>query len=245
MGNGRSASGEMLFRKRLAKALSVNPHLTEGDDYQWNCQSCAIAFEAQMRGIDAEAVGFSKMRGFWADAFEAEKEDVYNGQTELDETRAQRADVKKEIESLQNKYGGMSEALNSEESDRYLKLAVDASNLDGKILRLMKAQEGRIIGIKGVTKTAKSLRDVQRQVESWGDGSRGVVSVCWKGTNSGHIFNVINQNGKAYGYDGQNGRMNALKEYVQASKAGYIWVTRVDNLGYNNKRLNGIIMRRK
>ena len=79
-------------------------------------------------------------------------------------------------------------------------------------------------------------RQVQREVTSWGDGARGVVSVRWKGSSSSHILNVINGGKEGiYFSDGQSNRRYRLSDILSyaSPKTGFL-VTRVDNLSFTS-----------
>ncbi|MGV8846382.1 phage minor capsid protein [Tessaracoccus sp.] len=61
-------------------------------------------------------------------------------------------------------------------------------------------------------------------------GQRGVMVVTWKGTHSGHIVNVVNENGVINVYDAQSGVAQTL-EYYQG-RVGTVALARVDNVSF-------------
>lgn len=60
-----------------------------------------------------------------------------------------------------------------------------------------------------------SAKDIVKAMEKWGNGSRAVMHVFWKGRSSSHVVNVKNVNGTVIVYDGQSGRVySSLREYL-------------------------------
>lgn len=62
---------------------TVNPKYNDGDEWQYNCQSCATSFEATQRGYDVEAVEHGVGKPYFADADGKQHYwyDVYEGET--------------------------------------------------------------------------------------------------------------------------------------------------------------------
>ncbi len=80
--------------------------------------------------------------------------------------------------------------------------------------------------------TQKAL---ESKMKNYGDGSRAVMSVQWKGRNSGgHVINVIQKNGKTYYYDGQVGKTYSGKDLFKAIQTKKTEITRVDNLDFSD-----------
>ena len=78
-------------------------------------------------------------------------------------------------------------------------------------------------------------RQVQKEVESWGAGARGIISVRWKGRGTGsHILNIINGGSEGvYLSDGQDDRRYRLSDVLSYASSGTgVLVTRVDTLGF-------------
>lgn len=53
--------------------------------------------------------------------------------------------------------------------------------------------------------TEDVLKRMEQQMATWGEGSRAIVQVDWKNSNSGHVFNVERVNGRNVFYDAQVG----------------------------------------
>lgn len=77
---------------------------------------------------------------------------------------------------------------------------------------------------------------VENKMKQYGNGSRAVLSVEWKGRgSSGHVINVVQRAGKTYYYDGQNGTVVSAKHLFSAIRTRSVEVTRVDNLKFSDQ----------
>ena len=78
-----------------------------------------------------------------------------------------------------------------------------------------------------------TIKAIENQMSSWGEGSRGIIRVKWAGGNSGHVFNVEQKNGKLYVYDVQSKKrktgMSYLKETMQYTTLSHTELFRTDN----------------
>lgn len=82
----------------------------------------------------------------------------------------------------------------------------------------------------GQTKSIKTeLTNITETMNQWGDGSRGIVRVVWKGGRSGHVFNIENVGGKIIAYDGQTGKVRDLKQTLGNSIRNLTSMVRTDN----------------
>lgn len=69
----------------------------------------------------------------------------------------------------------------------------------GAALTVLEAEFG------GSFESIAGRKAIQKLVESWGSGSRGIVAGRFAGSvDEGHVFNVINFRGKAFFFDGQS-----------------------------------------
>lgn len=73
------------------------------------------------------------------------------------------------------------------------------------------------------------ISSINEQMKNWGDGSRAIVRVIWKNSNSGHVFNIENKGGKIFAYDAQPGKKIDLSDYMSQSRRGYTALFRTDN----------------
>lgn len=90
----------------------------------------------------------------------------------------------------------------------------------------------------GKTTHRATQRAVEKQMASYGDGSRAILAVTWKGKdNDGHVVNVVQRNGKTYYYDGQIGKKHDGATLFKNTKTGksYTQLVRVDNLEFSEQ----------
>lgn len=73
------------------------------------------------------------------------------------------------------------------------------------------------VGNGNVFHQASGYQDIEQQLLAAGPGSRGIVHGAWLDENglyeSGHVFNVINRDGKIFYVDGQTGTWANLENY--------------------------------
>ena len=73
-------------------------------------------------------------------------------------------------------------------------------------------------------------------MQSYGNGSRAILSVDWKGRGaSGHVLNVVQRAGKTYYYDGQTGHSINPKGLFAGIRTRSVEVARVDNLDFSEQ----------
>ena len=97
------------------------------------------------------------------------------------------------------------------------------------------------VGAKSSPVTGSNPAALQRSLESqmagYGDGSRAILRVGWKGTRgSGHVINVVQKKGKTYYFDGQTGNQYHAKDLFSAVStrgSNTSYVVRVDNLPFS------------
>ena len=77
---------------------------------------------------------------------------------------------------------------------------------------------------------ADAVREMDRQMAAWGEGSRGILRVAWANSNSGHVFNVERENGKTVYYEAQVGYKPNIEERMKKVDYRYsVTLTRSDN----------------
>lgn len=91
--------------------------------------------------------------------------------------------------------------------------------------------EGRL----GTTEAAVE-KSIINKMRGWGDGSRAVGYVAWKGGDA-HVFNIESKNGRVYIFDGQTGKQHRLSDYINYAIPTHTMISRVDNLTPNNNVL--------
>jgi hypothetical protein len=61
------------------------------------------------------------------------------------------------------------------------------------------------------------------------------VRVGWKGSNSGHVFNVENHKGKMYYVDAQTGSRVNINQYLSLANPKTVRLVRTDNLRFSDR----------
>ncbi len=73
------------------------------------------------------------------------------------------------------------------------------------------------VGTSNTFKSAGSYDDIITELHNAGDGARGIIHGMRKlptgQTVAGHVFNVVNRNGRVYFLDGQTGKLAYLENY--------------------------------
>ena len=85
-------------------------------------------------------------------------------------------------------------------------------------------------------RNAEVEQNVISKMQQWGDGSRAVGYVAWKGGGA-HVFNIENHGGKVTIFDAQDGKRYKLSDYLSISRPSLTEISRVDNLQPNNNVL--------
>ncbi|HZB50992.1 MAG TPA: toxin glutamine deamidase domain-containing protein [Mycobacteriales bacterium] len=74
-----------------------------------------------------------------------------------------------------------------------------------------------VTGTSNTFQSVGSYDDIVRQLQNAGDGSRGIIHGMRTGPGGmsvpGHVFNVVNRNGRVYFLDGQTGTLARLENY--------------------------------
>lgn len=85
---------------------------------------------------------------------------------------------------------------------------------------------------------AKVLNNISNTMKGYGNGSRAIIRIGYRGAHVGHVFNAENQNGRMVYVDAQTGTrythadMRNLMKVVDTSS---VTVTRTDNLRISNR----------
>lgn len=82
-------------------------------------------------------------------------------------------------------------------------------------------------------------RNIDAKTSNWGEGSRGVLQVFWKG-GGGHVINIERKNGKTYYNDAQSGKTWNKNELFSRIRPGSAQVVRTDNLKFSDRVKNFI-----
>ena len=84
----------------------------------------------------------------------------------------------------------------------------------------------------GKTTENATIKNIEKQMASWGNGARAIVRVKWAGGNSGHVFNAEYNNGRLYIFDAQSNRrttgVNYLKQYLPYATLSRTQLVRTD-----------------
>lgn len=106
---------------------------------------------------------------------------------------------------------------------------------------------GAFQGAKPVNVSAGSEKGVMDNIDSkmknWGEGSRGVVQIFYKG-GGGHVFNVERKNGKTHYIEAQTGRVKDFGKTLDHVKTGAVALVRTDNLKLSDRAKNFVTSRK-
>lgn len=98
----------------------------------------------------------------------------------------------------------------------------------------------------GRTTANETKNIIEKQMKEYGDGSRAIIAVQWKGRNaSGHVMNVVQRNGKTHVYDGQTGKQYKLSDVLNVSRTKNTQLVRVDNLEFSNQAREAVRRKNK
>ena len=90
----------------------------------------------------------------------------------------------------------------------------------------------------GAKAASKAIED---KVKSWGSGSFGVMNVVWKNSNSAHVVNIFNKNGRVIAYDFQiNKEIKDLQAYLKRTVAKSTAIARLDNATVKTHNLSSL-----
>lgn len=78
------------------------------------------------------------------------------------------------------------------------------------------------------------MNNIQNQMANYGNGSRGVVQIFYKG-GGGHVFNVEQQNGKTIFIEAQSGRIKDMGAVMNFVRPDRVALVRTDNLKFSDR----------
>ncbi|MBR4656550.1 MAG: hypothetical protein IKO68_08305 [Oscillospiraceae bacterium] len=81
------------------------------------------------------------------------------------------------------------------------------------------------------------LNNIDKQMANYGEGSRGVVQIFYKG-GGGHVFNVERKNGKTTYIEAQVGKVKNFGDTLKNVKTGEVALVRTDNLKLSDRARN-------
>lgn len=84
------------------------------------------------------------------------------------------------------------------------------------------------------------LSNVQKKMSGYGDGSRSIIEVKWKGGSYGHVFNCEQKGGKTIFRDAQTGHSYKPENVFKKVKPGSVKLTRVDNLDFSDQAAKAV-----
>lgn len=93
------------------------------------------------------------------------------------------------------------------------------------------------VGINGDNDAAVNVvqTNIEKKMKKYGNGSRAVISVTWKGGTDGHVFNVENEHGKIIYRDAQSGRTVNIKGTLATAQTRNVNLVRTDNLRISDR----------
>lgn len=179
----------------------VNPNYAINKLYRTNCALCATAVVLQALGYNVEAMP-------------------------KDENRWRGFDSVFEVDYTNTDNYFLS-------GSRYGITGVPKVATNGK-LSTIKPGETKSTIIDNPPRAARGADAVAKQIEEkakgWGNGAVGVLNVSWKDRNSAHAINIINRNGRIFGYDAQSNKVIMdLPKYMKRTTANHTTLVRLDN----------------
>ena len=90
-------------------------------------------------------------------------------------------------------------------------------------------------------KTEKGVLDnIDNQMKEYGDGSRAVVQIFYKG-GGGHVFNIERKDGKTHYIEAQAGKVKDFAKTLQNVKTDRVALVRTDNLKFSDRAKNFVM----
>lgn len=106
---------------------------------------------------------------------------------------------------------------------------------------IMQGQTWDKVGSRGKKRTISNL---DGKMAEYGEGSRAIVYVTWKGGRSSHVFNAERIGGETKYFDAQTGKAVDISSYIGSSMPTRTMVSRIDNLVPDSRYIDGCITRR-
>ena len=95
----------------------------------------------------------------------------------------------------------------------------------------------------GAANGSRLISNIDSKMASYGNGSRAVLQVQWKG-GGGHVFNVERQNGRNVYIDPQVNRRYTENYIKRNVRPGSVNIVRTDNLRVSERAKNSVTSRR-
>lgn len=95
---------------------------------------------------------------------------------------------------------------------------------------------------------AKVLSNIEAMMKSYGNNSRAVIQIGYRGSRTGHVFNVENRGGRLYFIDAQSGQryINAdMRNLMKIVDTGSVNLTRTDNLRISDRSKEFVWQRKR
>ena len=90
------------------------------------------------------------------------------------------------------------------------------------------------VSAKGKNAEQKVKGNIEKQMKEYGNGSRGVVQIFYKG-GGGHVFNVEQKNGKTHYIEAQAGKVKDFAKTLKNVKTDSVALVRTDNLKFSDR----------
>lgn len=97
----------------------------------------------------------------------------------------------------------------------------------------------------GGPRVKSTIRNIESKMSGFGDGSRAIIEVQWRGKKSGHVFSVENHHGKTVYVDAQTGKKVSINNYLNHARLNSVKITRTDNLRPSYRMREMVIPNRK
>jgi hypothetical protein len=96
------------------------------------------------------------------------------------------------------------------------------------------------VGASGNNARAETrvISNIQGKMQEYGNGSRAIIRIQYRGRSFGHVFNVENRGGRLYYVDAQVGQRytNAdMKNLMKVAETNRVTLTRTDNLRISDR----------
>ena len=91
------------------------------------------------------------------------------------------------------------------------------------------------------TSVSGQKNKILKQMGDWGEHSRAVLRVTWKGKDYGHVINVINSNSGVSAWDAQTGRRVSLDNILSRSSLKKTKLLRTDDANLNNSHIRNAV----
>lgn len=100
-------------------------------------------------------------------------------------------------------------------------------------------QDAKPVNVSATGRNAQKgvMNNIDNQMKNYGEGSRGVVQIFYKG-GGGHVFNVERKNGKTQYIEAQTGKVKDFANTLKNVKTNKVALVRTDNLKLSDRAKN-------